>query len=134
MSVATGRALQLGGIVLGTASQTASAAEADAIKDLVPFQPTTSRTFAATDTLRVYSRLFWGTKDASVDVTLTVPDSSVAPRAFTLTGMKDRRGKSEAVLDTTLPLAGLAPGKYQLDITAKIGKPTAKRVVPIEVR
>jgi hypothetical protein len=130
----TSGSIQLGGVVVGTTSQTAAAAEADAIKDLVPFQPTTSRTFAATDTLRVYARLFWGTKDPAADVTLTLIGAPSAPRTVTLTGVKDQNGKSEAVLDTTLPLTGLAPGKYQIELIAKILKQMTKKVVPIDVR
>jgi VWFA-related protein len=130
----TSGSIQLGGVVVGTTSQTAAAAEADAIKDLVPFQPTTSRTFAATDTLRVYARLFWGTKDPAADVTLTLIGAPSAPRTLTLTGVKDQNGRSEAVLDTTLPLTGLAPGKYQIELIAKIVKQMTKKVVPIDVR
>ncbi|HKW02066.1 MAG TPA: VWA domain-containing protein [Vicinamibacterales bacterium] len=126
--------LQLSGVVLGATSSSAAPTEADAIKDLVPFQPTTSRVFSQTDTLRVFARAFWGTKDAAVEVTLALTGTGSAPRRLTLNGVKDQNGRSETVLDTTLPLAGLAPGKYQLDVSAKIGKQTTKRTVPIEVR
>jgi hypothetical protein len=58
--------LQLTGIVIGAAGGATAATEAAAIKDLVPFQPATSRTFAQTETLRVFARAFWGSKDATV--------------------------------------------------------------------
>ena len=127
--------LQLSGVVLGAAGQFTLATEADAIKDLVPFQPTTSRVFAQTDTLRVFARAFWGSKDAAASVTLqlTGPTSS-APRTLNLNGLRTQSGKSEAVLDSPLPLAGLTPGAYQLEVSAKVGRDTAKRIVPFQVR
>ena len=37
-------------------------------------------------------------------------------------------------LDTMLPLTGLAPGSYQLEVSAKAGGQTARRIVPFSVR
>lgn len=127
--------LQLSGVVLGAAGQFTAAIEADAIKDLVPFQPTTSRVFAQTDTLRVFTRAFWGSKDAAANVTLRLTGPTSPPaRTITLNGLRTQSGKSEAVLDSPLPLAGLTPGAYQLEVSAKVGRDTAKRIVPFQVR
>jgi hypothetical protein len=127
--------LQLTGVVIGAAAQSTAATEADAIKDLVPFQPTTSRVFAQTETLRVFARAFWGSKDSAVAVTLRLTGpSSPAPQTLNLNGLRAQGGKSEAVLDTPLALAGLAPGAYQLEVSAKVGGQTAKRLVPFDVR
>jgi VWFA-related protein len=127
--------LQLTGVVLGAAVQSTAATEADAIKDLVPFQPTTSRVFAQTDTLRVFARAFWGSKDTAVTVTLRLTGpKSPAPQTLNLNGMRAQNGKSEAVLDTTLPLTGLAPGSYQLEVSAKAGGQTTRRIVPFSIR
>lgn len=127
--------LQLSSVVLGAASQAAAVTEANAIKDLLPFQPTTSRTFATTETLRVFARAFWGSKDAAASVTLKLlGPTSQPPKTLTLTGTRAENGKSEAVLDAIVPLAGLAPGTYQLEVSAKIGGQIAKRVVPFDIR
>ena len=127
--------LQMTGIVIGAAGVAAAATEPAAIKDLVPFQPATSRTFTQMDTLRVFARTFWGSKDTAVGVTLklTGPTSPV-PSTLNLNGLRAQSGKSEAVLDTMLPLAGLRPGSYQLEVSAKAGGQTAKRIVPFDVR
>jgi len=127
--------LQLTGVVIGAAARSTAATEADAIKDLVPFQPTTSRVFGQTDTLRVFARAFWGSKDTAVTVTLRLTGpTSPAPQTLNLNGLRAQSGKSEAVLDTPLALAGLAPGAYQLEVSAKVGGQTAKRLVPFDVR
>ena len=83
----------------------------------------------------MFARAFWGSKDTAVSVTLKMTGpSSPAPRALDLNGLRAQSGKSEAVLDTTLPLTGLAPGSYQLEVSARAGGQTAKRIVPFTVR
>ena len=127
--------LRLTGIVIGAAGVATAATEAAAIKDLVPFQPATSRTFAQTDTLRVFARAFWGSKDTAVSVTIKITGpSSPALRTLDLNGLRAQSGTSEAVLDTMLPLTELAPGSYQLEVSAKVGGQTARRIVPFSVR
>lgn len=129
--------VQLSGVVVGTTNAPgATAIDAEAIKDLVPFQPTTSRTFAATDTLRVFAHAFWGSKDSAVNVTIGVAGpSTMAPRTIALTGARNSDGHTEGTLDTSVPLSGLAAGRYQLEIMAKLASgQTAKRVVPFEVK
>ena len=64
-------ALQIASVVLGFDGPPREAAmRADSIAALLPFQPTTTRTFAATDTLRVFAPLFWG---GLVAVGLVIP-------------------------------------------------------------
>ena len=113
-----------------------AATEAGAIKDLIPFQPTTSRAFAATDTVRVFAHAFWGSKDQAVSVTLNLSGpSKSSPQVITLNGSPNPSGRSEATLDTTLPLSGLAPGRYQLEVAARLpNKQMARRILPFEVR
>jgi hypothetical protein len=60
--------------------------------------------------------------------------SSSAAKTLDLNGLRAQSGTSEAVLDTMLPLTGLAPGSYQLEVSAKAGGQTARRIVPFSVR
>jgi hypothetical protein len=130
-------ALQLSPIVIGATAATSDAATAlDIIRTLVPFQPTTSRLFARTDTLRVFARAYWRAADTVADSTVTIAGpSSVPPRHVSLKGTVPALGRREAVLDTEVPLAAFAPGAYVLRIEARTakGKP-AVREVPFEVR
>jgi VWFA-related protein len=129
--------LQLSGIVIGLASAREGAMRADAIRTLVPFQPTTTRTFRAADALRVFARAFWKSEEAAVEATLAVTGagSGMTPRTITLPSSSGRNGHREATLDTTVPLAGLARGSYALAITARLTNgQTAARTVPFVVR
>jgi hypothetical protein len=45
-----------------------------------------------------------------------------------------RRVEHRKPLDTMLPLTELAPGSYQLELSAKVGGQTARRIVPFSVR
>ena len=123
--------LQLGGIAIGSiATEREHALGTDAIRALVPFQPTTIRTFAASDTLRLYGRLFWAAKDGAADVTVSIKGAATpAPQTLHLTG-----SSAGAAIDATLPLAGLPSGQYML-ISARLpnGRTTA-RAIPIEIR
>lgn len=130
--------LQLGGIVIGfmDAAHGEPAMQGGASKTLVPFQPTTTRVFGAGDTLRVFARAFWGSKDASVAATVTmIGPSAASPQNVALTGTRDAAGRSAATLDTAVPLSGLAPGSYQLTIAVRPPNGQAtQRVVSIEVK
>ena len=102
----------------------------DTIATLLPFQPTTTRTFERTDTLRVLAPLFWGTSELSVEVTLTIADEhAVFSRADTVRGVAGAT-RPHATLDTTVPLSSLAPGAHTLELTARVGTraPAIRRV------
>jgi len=129
--------LQLSGIVLGIAgAQHEATMESATIAALVPFQPTTTRVFASTDTIRVFARVFWGSKDPAMSVTLAVTGPLTMPgREVGLTGARGSSGRFEGTLDTTVPMSGLAAGAYQLEISARLASgQKARRVVPFEVR
>jgi len=135
----TDDALRLSGIVLGATSNAIDVSTGlDLLRTLVPFQPTTSRTFARSQTLRVFCRTSWKSKDTAVDVTLTVAgaDHARPPEHARLeAGAPDRTGHRVAVLDRRLSLADLAPGHYVLTFDARLtnGQPE-HRSVPFEVR
>jgi hypothetical protein len=115
-------ALFMGGVVIGLAGAPAqSAMPPNALKDLVPFQPTTTRVFAASDTLRVFVPVFWGSKEPSVDVALAILGEHVTPaRTETVTAPASANGHHRGVLNTTLSLTDLAPGSYTLEVVARL--------------
>jgi VWFA-related protein len=127
---------QLGGIVLGLAGVSTPAMNVAAITPVVPFQPVTTRTFAPTDTLRIFGRAFWQARsnDAPVVTILIkpIPARLTQPK---VTMSPERSGGREAAFEDTVPLAGLAPGRYVLEIAARLGraKPVI-REVPFSVR
>jgi VWFA-related protein len=130
--------LQLGGIVIGIVDSTRRdpTMQAGASKTLVPFQPTTTRVFNAGETLRVFARAFWGSKDPAVSVTVDVTGGSTTPpQTMKLAGSRDHDGRSTGAADTTVSLAGLPPGTYQLEVNARLASgQTARRVVPFEIK
>jgi VWFA-related protein len=129
--------LQLSPLVLGSSADAPDAATGlDTIRALVPFQPTTARTFEAGDTLRVFGRVYWRTNDTTVDAELTVTGATpVAPRHLTIHGEIPSGGRRQAPIDLTVPLAGLAPGVYVLHLETRLSKnKSSRRDVPFEVR
>lgn len=132
--------LQLSPIVLGLDNNDGNTSDAatslESIRALVPFQPTTARSFSATETIRVFSRAYWRANDMSADVTMTItgPSPSSA-RHTTIAGEVPALGRRQGALDVRIPLTGLAPGAYVLRIDSHLtkGKP-ASRALPFTVR
>ena len=126
--------LQLSGIAIAVAGVSAPAMNSATLASIVPFQPTPGRVFAATETLHVFGRAFWHAKGAAAVTTAikTVPASlKEAPLVMT-PGVK---GGQAASFDAAVPLAGLAPGRYVLEVTGRVG--TARPVtrdVPITIK
>lgn len=130
--------LQLTAPVLGLdGAPPAPALEAGTIAALVPFQPTTTRAFAASDTLRIFAHVLWSgkdPKDAQAAVTLSVTGAAQPPVAVAVTAPVDATGRHAGSLDARLPLAGLSPGRYTLVVGAQLGKQRAARDVAFEIR
>lgn len=155
---------ELGGIVLGYAGGLREDAKPkDALKDIVPFQPTTDRTFMATDSLRIFAPVFWrggGTATlratgATRNVPVAIGGGDRSNGAATVT-LSIRRGakvlverrdlvqpeidpnntsdQSRASFVASLPLKGVPPGDYVLTITASAKGSPAKREVAFAVR
>jgi hypothetical protein len=124
-------ALQIASIVLGlTGPPREAAMRAETIATLLPFQPTTTRMFERTDTLRVFAPLFWGTSEPSAELTLSIADEhAVFSRTETVRAVAGAT-RPHATLDTTFPLSSLAPGTHTLELTAHVGTraPTVRRV------
>jgi VWFA-related protein len=130
------KGLTLGGIAVGFDGPAREAVmQPAAFEGLIPFQPTTSRTFAASDVLRLFGHIYWKDKSqATATMTLTGPNGtvSVTPQ---LIAQKPAGNQQDAVIAAMLPLQGMASGKYHLAINASLpgGKPAARDVI-FEVR
>jgi len=129
--------LQLTPIVLGSSADAPDVVDGlDTIRPVVPFQPTTARTFERGDTLRVFGRSYWRASDATIDAELTVTGTTpVAPRHLTVRGETASGGTRQATIDVTVPLAGLASGSYVLKLETRLSNNrSARREVPFVVR
>jgi hypothetical protein len=127
------KGLMLGGIALGFAGAPREAAMApEAFKDLIPFQPTATRVFAADDVLRLFGHIYWKNNDARPQavMTLTGPAGAVTSSP-SLSLMKPTGDQQDAVIAAMLPMQGLAPGKYHLAVSATLpgGKPATRDVL-----
>jgi VWFA-related protein len=137
----TRRELQVSPIVLGIAGNPLAAVDAaighDHIRSLVPFQPTTARTFSMDQSVRVYAKAFWGSdREAPAgEILLSGPTSVAVAAAWRVLPAPPRGGPGHAVLDQVLPLAGLPPGEYVLRVSATLERgEAAAREVPLEIR
>jgi VWFA-related protein len=127
-------------LALGTTFLTTPAAQSvpttgsfPVIKAALPAPPTTARTFAAGETISALVNVLGG--DAKTGVTLTtsvqgVDGKDAFTKAFELTAADltaDQAGYSRV---SEIPLAGLAPGTYELAISAKSksGRTAAQRI------
>ena len=111
-------------LVLGSSAPESDAATGlDLVRTLVPFQPTTLRTFGTNETLRVYSRAYWGGSDSTLPFEVSISDDNTpikltVPAAASMSGT----GRRRATLDTTVPLSKLSPGPHVLTVSARIGR------------
>ena len=128
----------MAGIAIGRAGPgTVTAARYDAIADLVPFQPTTDRTFAATETIEVFTRLSWRGAEARAAAMITLRTEAgtgtVTPVA--VEGKAGADGQRTADVRLSVPLRGSKPGRYLLDLSASLpGGAPIRRLVAIEIR
>jgi VWFA-related protein len=131
--------LRLSPIVLGVAGQITDADAVvglDRVRSLVPFQPTTSRVFAATDQLRVFLTGAWRSSTIALNVDVEI-SGGPAPRKrhLTVDAAVAAAGGRQARIDTTLPLADLPAGSYVLSVSASAGKEKpATRALPFVIR
>jgi hypothetical protein len=131
--------LQLSPIVLGAAGQITHADAAiglDRARGLVPFQPSTTRTFTSHEALRIYLTGAWRSPATALEVEVSISGGS-APRIrrFTAQATVAVGGRRQADVDTVVPLADLAPGSYVLRVEARVpkGKPVS-REIPLDIR
>ncbi|MEZ5319128.1 MAG: VWA domain-containing protein [Vicinamibacterales bacterium] len=130
--------LQVSGLAIGVVGDRTLAVNGAVAGPLLPFQPLTAREFAASDTLRVFGRVWWKSRGAPV-VTMAIrllsggaPPAAVQPALTTADGVG---GGKLMTLDQAVPLSGLAPGDYVLEVSARLGKDRPiTRAVPFRVR
>jgi VWFA-related protein len=131
------RDLNMSPLVLGVAQGGVDAAVGlDRLRALVPFQPTTRRTFDANESIRVFSRASWRRDDGDVGVELAIVGAHDAqPMMFTVQGTGDSKVGREAVIDREVALNRLTPGTYVLRLTIRLasGDPVV-REVPFVIR
>jgi VWFA-related protein len=126
------RDLQLSPLVLGSARQPLDAAVGlDAVRALVPFQPTTARAFVDSDRLRVFALVYMASTAATFVADLQIDGQPL--QSETLTARHPTLGRREATFDTVVPLTGLSPGSHTLTVTVTDGKQKATRAIPFEV-
>jgi VWFA-related protein len=125
--------LQESGLLLGVGAPSRAALSDEGVFErLVPFQPTTRRTFAATDTLRIFARASWKSKETVVTGALTIKGAGVdLSQALNLTASVTDAGRQQAVVDITRSLAGLAPAEYVIDLSLALhdGRRVSQAVV-----
>jgi len=129
-------AIQMGAVVLGlTDGVRPPSLGDDFVKAIVPFQPTTSRTFAPQQTLRVFAPVFWRTRETETRVVLTLEGPGVTlRREERLTVATATDGRRLAALDTLIPLAQLS-GAFTLRLESNVNdKQTFVREVRFDVR
>jgi len=102
----------------------------------VPFQPTTQRTFSKDDTLRIYSRAYWGGADATLPFEIAISDTnSPLLRNVAAPASMNGPGRRRADLDATLSLSTLSPGAHVLAVTTHIGRDKpVRREIPFVLR
>jgi hypothetical protein len=123
----------LSGIALGVAGPSPPALNASALSPVVPFQPATTRTFAATDTLRVFGRVFWRGADPP-EVVVGLRSSPASAQRPALSASPGPRGRQQSAFEISLPLVGVSPGADAIEVVGQMpdGR-VVTRVVPIRI-
>jgi VWFA-related protein len=113
----------------------------DPLRSLSKGAPTTIRAFENTDSVSVYAEIYDTTSDRphSIDVKSEIRSESgeLTPVATVSRSSADLKSTGGTLrLDTPLPLATLAPGRYVLsvDVKSTAGGDTVTRRVPFQVR
>ncbi len=118
----SGKSLRMSALVIGLNDRGPAAAlpvaRAESIRDLVPFQPITTRTFSRSDTLRLYARIQWTGADDHADVVIGRHGNGlVVERDVGLGAVGDGGRRKHAILDVPVALDDLAPGVYGVTST-----------------
>jgi len=113
-------------------------APAEALSAIVPVLPTTERTFARTDRVSAFLRVYQGGGGTLAPVRLSiriVDDHDGTALEQTDALGRDLFGRTRAADERfPLPLTRLAPGEYLLTFEAAVGRTTARRDVRFSVK
>ena len=130
--------LSLSGVVLTSALPAAPIAPLRALRDVIPVVPTTERSFAPSDPVTAFLRLYQGGSDKLSAVALKIQIQDAAGKSVfekTEAIAIDRFGSERsAEYQLQLPLSTLTAGEYLLTTEAAAGKALAKRDVRFQVR
>jgi len=128
--------LQLSPLVLGRPGEVIDTAIGlDRLRALLPFQPTTRRTFSPEDVVRIFARASWREGASRLNARISIDGAADwAPVDFTAVGQSAAGGWS-ATIDRAVPLRGLAPGAYVLRLTTGLDTGDAiTRQIPIAIQ
>jgi VWFA-related protein len=128
-----GQLLEVTPLVIGTsADPNRIVAGLGASARVLPFQPTTARTFTSADRLQIFSRIY---ADAAADVTaeLVVKQQGLAVRRA-IVPLSRSSASEPRECRATLSLANLTPGRYVLELVTETGLERVVRQVPFEIQ
>jgi VWFA-related protein len=133
--VLPGAGLESSPLILGVASGApALVARPEAIATLVPFQPTTARTFTSGQQLRVFSRVF-AAKPAEVKTELRLTRGKTVVQTLPLRVTPTASVEGAQDCEATLDLKDVPPGDYALEFTARLSRnQTSTRAVGFHVQ
>jgi VWFA-related protein len=130
-----GSGLEASPLILGLAAgATTLVAQPESIAKLVPFQPTTTRTFTSGQQLRVFSRVFTAKPaDLKTDLRLTRGGKVVETLPLRIKPTPGVEGAEDC--EATLDLRILPPGDYAIEFTARLSRnQTSTRTVGFHVQ
>lgn len=111
--------------------------EALRLADVPPVEPTTSRTFTASDVLQLAARFFWRSRDGdalTVTTAVKAGERIIRRTEKTITGAAGSTREREATWHTNLVLQDIAPGDYHVEVIARLRGTMARQAVPIVIR
>jgi VWFA-related protein len=108
-----------------------------AIASLIPIAPTTLRTFAAGDEVRLFARVYQGGKGKLVPVRMSGKVTNAHGDVLShqdLVLEADQFGETRAAdYQVQLPTANLEPGEYLFEVEAKSGAPLVRRTIRFSI-
>jgi hypothetical protein len=127
--------IQMGAVVVGTpGAPMPPTLGDDFIRPIVPFQPTTRRSFTQAHTLRIFVPVFWKGREPEARMVLTLEGKDVTLRREEQLAAVTVDGRRVTSLDTIIGLAQLR-GAFTLRLDATVnGRQTASRELRFEVR
>jgi VWFA-related protein len=130
--------VSLSGLVVGLTPAPASAPK-DVVLSLLPFAPTSERTFRRTSRVVVFARVYQGGKSPLAPVNLTASilddhDAKVFDQAQHLGADQFDPKARAADYRLEMPLRDLSPGAHVLIVETTLGKETARRDLVFEMR
>jgi VWFA-related protein len=128
--------LSLSGVVLAAAGG-APSLPAGALQPLVPFDPTSRRSFGAADQVRAFLQVRQGgSRPQPIDLEIRVTDARDSVVSRTRESLTPDRFANGHGVDYgfEMPLSRLQPGHYLLTIEASRGGRSVKRDIPFDIR